>query len=88
MSSVRKLRSTLAPPFSTTSRNKMRIEFGLKILAVVQEYKGKIELETEAENFLGGEFTREEVDYMLTLMGIRDRSLERRILPEEYKIEE
>lgn len=67
----------------------MRIEFGLKILAVVQEYKGKIELETEAENFLGnGEFTREEVDYMLTLMGIRNRSLERRILPEEYRIEE
>lgn len=63
----------------------MRIEFGLKVLAVVQEYKGKLDLEAEAENYLGGEFTREEVDYMLTLMGIRNRSLERRILPDEYK---
>lgn len=65
----------------------MRIEFGLKVLAVVQEYKGKIELETEAENFLGGEFTKDEVKYMLTLMGIRNRSLERAILPEVYKTE-
>lgn len=66
----------------------MRIEFGLKVLAVVQEYKGKIELETEAENYLGGEFTKDEVKYMLTLMGIRNRSLERSILPDEYRIEE
>lgn len=65
----------------------MRIEFGLKILAVVQEYKGKLELQTEASNFLGGEFSHDEVEYMLALMGIRDKAREREILPGAYRIE-
>lgn len=63
----------------------MRIEFGLKILAVVQEYKGKLKLQADAAEFLGGEFTTEEVDYMLTLMGIRDCSKEAQIVPEVYR---
>lgn len=63
----------------------MRIEFGLKLLAVVQEYKGKLELRNDAKDFLGVEFNDEELKYMLTLMGYRDEQREDEILPESLK---
>lgn len=69
-----------------------RIEFGLKMLAVIEEHKGKEVMEQDAYEYLGCEFTREEVKYLVELKGVRngvrDEELEKKILPEFLKDEE